>query len=406
MDSDALLTFLTVHRRGGISSAAKALHRSQPAISRRIALLEQELGVPLFERIAGRTMLSDAGRVMVPYAERAVAAAQDAENAVRALARPNSGPVALAVVGTLAGGRLSAILKRFAAEHPEVELSLRTATSAEVSDMIRRGEATIGLRYDRDRSRDLDCELLFAERLQVVCALDHPRAGRRVAKLADLSGERWIAFPVVPGRREITASHVFALFQTLGLGEIDWTPVDSLTAQKRLVEAGLGIALLSESNAAEELRHKTISTIGVRDLKASHDVVTVTRRGGFLSAAARRLLEIVRGNIQRREWRMASSEWNLFAIRHSLFACSRPRLHLGDRCRHQLIHLGAHLGSGDGEALGGKILHDLVLDVLVAGFLEIGRDHFLGIGRGGIARSGRAFRLPKDRAACCGAPRP
>ena len=176
MDSDALLTFLTVHRRGGISSAAKALHRSQPAISRRIALLEQELGVPLFERIAGRTMLSDAGRVMVPYAERAVAAAQDAENAVRALARPNSGPVALAVVGTLAGGRLSAILKRFAAEHPEVELSLRTATSAEVSDLIRRGEATIGLRYDRDRSRDLDCELLFAERLQVVCA---PRPSAR-----------------------------------------------------------------------------------------------------------------------------------------------------------------------------------------------------------------------------------
>ena len=258
------ITFLTVHRRGGISSAAKALHRSQPAISRRIALLEQELGVPLFERIAGRTMLSDAGRVMVPYAERAVAAAQDAENAVRALARPNSGPVALAVVGTLAGGRLSAILKRFAAEHPEVELTLRTATSAEVSDLIRRGEATIGLRYDRDRSRDLDCELLFAERLQVVCAPDHPRAGRRVAKLADLRGERWIAFPVVPGRREITASHVFALFQTHGLGEVDWTPVDSLTAQKRLVEAGLGIALLSESNAAEELRYGTIATIGVR----------------------------------------------------------------------------------------------------------------------------------------------
>jgi DNA-binding transcriptional LysR family regulator len=246
MDSDALLTFLTVHRRGGISNAAKALHRSQPAISRRIALLEQELGVPLFERIAGRTMLSDAGRVMVPYAERAVAAARDAENAVRALARPNSGPIALAVVGTLAGGRLSAILKRFAAEHPEVELSLRTATSAEVSDMIRRGEATIGLRYDRDRSRDLDCELLFAERLQVVCASDHPRAGHRLAKLAELRGERWIAFPVMPGRREITAAHVFALFQTHGLGEVDWTPVDSLTAQKRLVEAGLGIAAVGE----------------------------------------------------------------------------------------------------------------------------------------------------------------
>jgi DNA-binding transcriptional LysR family regulator len=294
MDSGALNTFLTVHRRGGISNAAKALHRSQPAISRRIALLEQELGVALFDRVAGRTMLSDAGRVMVPYAERAVAAAQDAENAVRALAQPNSGPVALAVVGTLAGGRLSAIMKRFAVEHPGVDLSLRTATSAEVSGLIRRGEATIGLRYDRDRSDDLDCELLFAESLQVVCAPDHPRAGRRVGKLAELRGERWIAFPELPGRREISASHVFALFQTHGLGEIGWTPVDSLTAQKRLVEAGFGIALLSQSNAAEELGSGAIKTIKVGDLAATHDVVTVTRRGGFLSAASRRLLEIVR----------------------------------------------------------------------------------------------------------------
>jgi DNA-binding transcriptional LysR family regulator len=294
VDSDALNTFLTVHRRGGVSNAARALHRSQPAISRRIWLLEQELGVPLFERVAGRTRLSDAGRVMVPYAERAVAAAQDAENAIRALTRQNAGPVSLAVVGTVAGGRLSEILKRFAREHPNVDLTLRTATSAEVSDLIRRGEATIGLRYDIDRLRDLDYVRLATEHLQVVCAPDHPLAGRRLAKLADLRNERWIAFPEIPGRREISASHVFALFQTHGLGEIDWTPVDSLTAQKRLVEAGLGIALLTRSHAADELRFRSISTIRVDDLTASQDIVAVTRRGGFLSAASRRLLEIVR----------------------------------------------------------------------------------------------------------------
>ena len=294
MDSDALNTFLTVHRRGGVSNAARALHRSQPAISRRIALLEQELGVPLFERVAGRTRLSDAGRVMVPYAERAVAAAQDAENAIRALTRQTAGPVSLAVVGTLAGGRLSDILKRFAHECPNVDLALRTATSAEVSELIRRGDATIGLRYDLDRSRDLDHERLSSEPLQVVCALDHPLAGRRVARLADLRGERWVAFPEIPGRREISASHILALFLTHGLAEVTWTPVDSLTAQKRLVEAGLGIALLSQSNAADELRSSSISTIRVDNLTASQDIVAVTRRGGFLSAASKRLLEIIR----------------------------------------------------------------------------------------------------------------
>ena len=296
MDSDALNTFLTIYRSGGVSSAAKVLHRSQPAISRRIGLLEQELGVPLFERVAGRTVLSDAGRVMVPYAERAVAATQDAENAVRALIRSNAGPVALAVVGTLAGGGLAAIMKRFGREHPDVALTLCTARSAEVSDLIRRGEATIGLRYDFDRSPDLDFERLFAERLQVVCAPDHPRAGRRVGRLADLHNERWIAFPEVPGRREIAASHVFSLFQTHGLGEVDWTPVDSLTAQKRLIEAGFGIALLAPSTVADELKASTIATIGVGDLEASHHIVAVTRRGGFLSAASRRLLDMIRAH--------------------------------------------------------------------------------------------------------------
>ena len=211
----------------------------------------------------------------------------------------SAGPVSLAVTGTLAGSRLSRVLKRFASQHRDVALTLRTATSAEVSDLIRRGEATIGLRYDRDRSTDLDCELLFAEPLQVVCAPDHPLAGKRVAKLVDLSGEKWIAFPEVPGRREITASHVFALFQTAGFGEIEWTAVDSLTAQKRLVEAGFGIALLSQSNAAEELGTGTIATIRVGNLTAGHDIVAVTRHGGFLSTASRRLLEIIRADFTR-----------------------------------------------------------------------------------------------------------
>ncbi|MBR0844104.1 LysR family transcriptional regulator [Bradyrhizobium liaoningense] len=294
MDSDALNTFLVVHRKGGISNAAKFLYRSQPAISRRIALLEQELGVPLFERIGGRTQLSEAGRVLVPYAENAVAAAQNAEQAMRALTKQNSGPVSLAVTGTLADGRLSGIMKRFARDNPGVTLALRTATSAEVSDLIRRGEATIGLRYNADRSGDLDCELVLTEKLQVVCAPDHALAGKRVRRLAELRGERWIAFPQMRGGHEIAAAHVFALFLTHGLGEVEWTPVDSLTAQKRLVESGFGLALLARSHVAEELHAASISAIAVDDLAASQDIVLVRRRGGFLSVAAQRLLETVR----------------------------------------------------------------------------------------------------------------
>ncbi|SDR41597.1 transcriptional regulator, LysR family [Rhizobiales bacterium GAS113] len=294
MDAVGLNTFLAIYRQGGFSNAARFLNRSQPAISHRMHLLEQELGTKLFERISGGIVLSQAGRVLLPYAERALAALQDAEAAVRALRTANAGPVTLATVGTLAGLSLTSILKRFAEAHPAVGLSLQTARSAEVSELVRRGEATIGLRYDRDRSPDLHCEDLGVEPLLVVCAPEHKLAGRMIGSLKVLGGERWIAFPEIPGQREIAASHVFGLFLTLGLGEVDWTPVDSLTAQKRLVEAGFGLALMTESGIADELAASTLGIIRVKDFRAGIPVFVVTRKGGFLSVAADHLLERLR----------------------------------------------------------------------------------------------------------------
>lgn len=294
MDAEALATFLTVHREGGFSRAARLLHRTQPAISRRIQLLEQELGVPLFERTAAGIALSQAGRVLLPHAERALAALQDAEAAVRALAAGGSGPVALAVVGTLAGPMLGAALKRFAAAHPAADVTLRTARSAEVSELVRLGEASIGLRFERDRSPDLHSEPLGAEPLLVACAADHPLAGRRLDTLAELRDARWLAFPEIPGQREVAAAHVFGVFLALGLGEVAWTPVDSLTAQKRLVEAGLGVALMPGSSIREEVAAGVIATIGADDLTAAVPVHAVTRAGGYLSPAAEAMLDLLR----------------------------------------------------------------------------------------------------------------
>jgi DNA-binding transcriptional LysR family regulator len=290
MDTELLKTFLAICRKRSFSKAAEQLHRTQPAISRRIGLLERELGVPLFERGAAELMLSQAGRVLEPFAERALAAVRDAEDAVRDLRQANAGPLSLAIVGTLAGRELSALLKRFAAKYPKVEIFLRTARSAEVSDFVRRGEATIGIRYDRDRSADLESSLLGTEPLLVVCGADHPLAGRRVRSFKTLGDQHWVAFP---SPRDIAAEHVFGLFRAHGFGEVSFTPVDSLTAQKRLVEAGFGLALMPENNIAEELAGGTMRTIRVDDLSAGAPVYAVTRKGGYLSAAAQALREIL-----------------------------------------------------------------------------------------------------------------
>src|SRR5882757_3701617 len=101
IDSEALTTFVMVHRAGGVSHAAERLHRSQPAISRRIALLEEGLGTPLFERVPSGVSLTEAGEALLPHAERVLAALRDATGAMAALKAGTSGAVSLAIVGTL-----------------------------------------------------------------------------------------------------------------------------------------------------------------------------------------------------------------------------------------------------------------------------------------------------------------
>jgi DNA-binding transcriptional LysR family regulator len=295
VDAEALKTFLAVARHRSFSDAARLLGRTQPAISRRIRMLEQELGAPLFERDSSPIVLSQAGRVLLPFADRALAALEDAKKAVRSLRDANAGPLSLAIVGTLAGRDFSHVLRRYAINHPDVEISLRTARSAEVSDLVRRGEAVIGVRYDRDRSPDLELQFLGSEPLVIACATDHRLCGRAIKSLAILRDEPWIAFPEIAGQREISASsHVFGLFQAHGLGDVDWTPVDSLTAQKRLVEAGLGVALMPESSIAEEFAAGSVGTIRVPGIRSGAPVFAVTRKGGFLSAAAQRFLDLLR----------------------------------------------------------------------------------------------------------------
>ena len=125
MDSEALATFLAIHHAGGISKAAVQLRRSQPAISRRIALLEQQWNVPLFDRVGGSLALSEAGRILLPFAERLVATLRDADEAIKSFQRAETGFVSVAVVGTLADVKLTKVLTRFQRETPGVHVKLQ-----------------------------------------------------------------------------------------------------------------------------------------------------------------------------------------------------------------------------------------------------------------------------------------
>src|SRR5262252_762111 len=85
LELDHVEAFVAIVRRGGFTRAAATLHLSQPAISRRVRLLEQELGAPVFERIRSGIILTDAGRAFLPHAEALLASMRDGVDAVAAL---------------------------------------------------------------------------------------------------------------------------------------------------------------------------------------------------------------------------------------------------------------------------------------------------------------------------------
>ena len=286
--------FLAIVRGGGFTRASASLHLSQPAISRRVQLLERELKAPLFERIGSRVVLSDAGQAFLPHAEAVVASMRDGIDAVAALRGEDVGSVTLAVVGTLASTPLTEHLRRFRAAHPAVELQLQTALSAEVSALVRRGEAALGLRYGLEHRPDLVCSIVHQEAVIAVCAADHPLADRDSVEPQDLLGERWLTFPRRDGG--LTEPYVAALNQRLaaaGLGGVETRPIDSLTAQKRMVEAGFGMVMLPASSVDEELRAGTLRALRIDALQAAVPIVLIRRRTAFLSGAALALAELL-----------------------------------------------------------------------------------------------------------------
>lgn len=278
MTFDEIEAFVQVTVAGGLTGAARALHRSQPAISRRIDELEQHVGVELFERVGRTIELTEAGRVLLPLAEMVLAAMRDFENTAAGLRSSPAVHIRVAIVGTLADTLVVDALKAFRSRFGPGALSLQTASSTHVSALVRRGAVDVGVRYHIEPDERLCTTQLGNERLLLVIPDSHPVKAGRVRDLRAFENDAWLAFP--PRREEGPTGTHARLTRDLvaaGLRDPRFAFVDSLTAQKRLVEAGFGIALLPEPSIREEVERGRLRTIQVDNLNFVQAIVAVYR---------------------------------------------------------------------------------------------------------------------------------
>lgn len=294
MELSEIEAFVTISRSGGFTRAAGMLHLSQPAISRRIELLERELGAPLFERIPSGIRLTDAGQAFLPYAQQVLATIQDGTAAVHALEEEEKGTITLALVGTLASTQLTSNLQAFHTAYPAIRLLLRTARSDEVSVQVQQGDAHLGLRYFADPRSEIHSQLVMDEPLLVICAAHSRFVTESPTEPTALLGVPWVSFPL--GAASSGEPFARLLEQQLLQHELDTAErivIDSLTAQKRLIEADFGVGLLPASSIEEELHLGTVRVLPITPLQTSVPVMVIHRRQAYLSRAVRLLLAML-----------------------------------------------------------------------------------------------------------------
>jgi DNA-binding transcriptional LysR family regulator len=271
MEIDQIKTFLAVATSGGFHRAAESLRVSQPAVSARIKALEESLGTTLFARSRSGLTLSEAGRILRPYAEELLRTASLASQAVHELKPATGGPLQIAAAHSISVYFLPDFLKGFQRSYPKVVISIRAGHSKEVLDMVLNQDAEIGLARSLHHP-EIETLSLRDDPLLLVAHPRHRPTYSRPVRLEEVAN--WPLVFYERGSSDWTLTH--GLFRRAGLVPNVALEVDTIETAKRMVDRGLGVAFLPQLALAQELRSGKLAAIKLLDaepLSRSLDVI-------------------------------------------------------------------------------------------------------------------------------------
>lgn len=174
MDLSAYRAFIAVAELGTFSKAADFLYITQPAVSKRIALLEEQLGNRLFDRIGKRVMLNEAGRALLPIAERIMQDVRESQRVIDNLKGHIGGRLSLVTSHHIGLRRLPNTLKVYAEQFPQVRLDLAFMDSENACHKIEKGSYELGVvTLPLSPSRRLKLTPLWNDPLTIAVAPDH-----------------------------------------------------------------------------------------------------------------------------------------------------------------------------------------------------------------------------------------
>src|SRR2546430_1675693 len=288
MELRQLRYLVALDEERNFTRAAIREHIAQPALSQQIRRLEEEVGLPLVERTTRRVGLTDAGGALVARARRILAEVQSAHTELEAFKGVQTGHVTLGVMHTMGPVDISIALAVFHQRHPAVELTVREYASEELADLLRVDELDLAFLSvtERIESHGLGLQQLVSEELVVVLPRDHPLAKRRRVRMAELIGEQFISYRDGARLREL----LVAAGRHAGFVPEVMLESNESSRIRRLVERGMGVAILPRSDAQAPGAEVAMATLIEPSL--TRDITLAWREGRRHPPAAAEFLAL------------------------------------------------------------------------------------------------------------------
>jgi len=255
MDFKQLRAFIAVAETGSVTRAADILHTVQSAVSRLIHLLEQDMGVPLFERERHGMVLTPAGHALLDYARRAMLELARARAELGAIGHGVSGLVTLGLLPSTTEMLSSALVSAVNREFPGIRMRIAMGYAGTLLRWLESGEVDAALLYGAERSAGIHASPLIEEPLWVIGPKDSGLRPSRPVPLARLARHR-LVLPSAPHGIRTIVDHACAVAHV----ELDiLAETNALSVQRSLVLGGHGLTILPPIAVAEDLRRRTLA---------------------------------------------------------------------------------------------------------------------------------------------------
>lgn len=289
MHLDELQWFVVLAETEHVTDAAAELGISQPTLSRALARVEEQVGVPLFDRVHRRLRLNAYGRILLEHARRSISEIHTATERIAELRDPDTGTVRLAFLHSQAGWFVPDLLRRFRNEAPLVRFELFQGAAHQIVERLANGGADLAITSPRPEG--FRWRGMYMERLCLAVPRDHRFARRSRIRLADAGAEPFVALAPDFGLRQLTDE----LWAEAGISPPVVFEAMEIPTMEGLVAAGFGVAVVPVPRP--ERAEPGAAYIPLSESSARRQIGLTWNADRPLPPAAERLAEFVMHNV-------------------------------------------------------------------------------------------------------------